>query len=290
NKANDALLSNPQSAALRANRCSLRAEAQRTLRSMENESWQARAQDIQSFTNENDHQGFYNAIKAIHGPAKCNITPVRSLGGELKDKQQIQVRWAKHFGTSVPIIIMKDRLTPPSFVLMFGDCKIKATLSMTKKPQSFKTPVAFGVRMSNLKPGKKVTRGLLGAAWRLIRFQCVLKETLKVSEESEEEAVVHEIPKVMMMMLRSWWKSTVRNCPLRSCFELYKEKTRHWKSQRREEDTVKVASFQPKTQGCFAGAKPICLLEDYHPDKLVLCKRPSIDNTELLLGRSSRNQ
>ncbi|KAG7165167.1 hypothetical protein Hamer_G021687 [Homarus americanus] len=39
NKANDALLSNPQSTALRANWCSLRAEAEGTLRNMENEWW-----------------------------------------------------------------------------------------------------------------------------------------------------------------------------------------------------------------------------------------------------------
>lgn len=90
NKAHDALLSNPLSAALRANWRSLRSETQRKLREMENGWWQARAEEIQGFADRHDSHGFYNAIKAIHGPSKRNITPVRSDHGVLlKENQQI---------------------------------------------------------------------------------------------------------------------------------------------------------------------------------------------------------
>lgn len=44
---------------------------------------------------------FYNAVKSVYGPQKCNITPVRSENSLVlfKVKQEILQCWAEHFNS-----------------------------------------------------------------------------------------------------------------------------------------------------------------------------------------------
>ena len=100
-KALAAHLSNPQSTSLKARFNNIRAETQRTLRAMKNDWWTKKAHEIQHHADTNNSHAFYDSIKAIYGPQRKNITPVRSADGTIlyKDKQQILDRWAEHFNT-----------------------------------------------------------------------------------------------------------------------------------------------------------------------------------------------
>lgn len=66
---------------------------------MEDTWWVQKAQEIQNLADCNNTQGFYDAIKALYGPRKRAIAPVRSADSStlLKDRQEILARWANHF-------------------------------------------------------------------------------------------------------------------------------------------------------------------------------------------------
>ena len=58
------------------------------------------AAETQNFAYANNMHQFYEAIKAIHGPVRRNLTSVKSVDGVLlKDQQQILGRWAEHFSS-----------------------------------------------------------------------------------------------------------------------------------------------------------------------------------------------
>ena len=61
--------------------------------------WRQKAQEIQNLADCNNTQGFYDAIKALYGPRKRAIAPVRSADGStlFKDRHEILARWANHF-------------------------------------------------------------------------------------------------------------------------------------------------------------------------------------------------
>ena len=66
---------------------------------MEDTWWVQKAQEIQQLADCNNTQGFYDAIKALYGPKKRAIAPVRSADGSrlFKDRHEILARWANHF-------------------------------------------------------------------------------------------------------------------------------------------------------------------------------------------------
>ncbi len=66
---------------------------------MENTWWVQKAQEIQNLADCNNTQGFYDALKALYGPRKWAIAPVRSADGStlFKDRHEILARWANHF-------------------------------------------------------------------------------------------------------------------------------------------------------------------------------------------------
>ena len=110
NKAHDAWLSNPNSTQLKQTFQNLRKETQLKLRDMENKWWINQAKDLQNLADSNDQHGFYNGLKAIYGPQKRNLVPVRSQEGNLlKDKSAILNRWAQHFQT---LLNHKNPTTP----------------------------------------------------------------------------------------------------------------------------------------------------------------------------------
>ena len=65
NVAHDAKLRNPGSVSLHNKWKELRSQAQKELRLIENKWWTEKAEEIQSYANNNDTQKFYNAIKAV---------------------------------------------------------------------------------------------------------------------------------------------------------------------------------------------------------------------------------
>ena len=100
-QAHKALLSCPGSSTLKAAFAEARSATQRALRSMEDTWWVQKAHEIQTFADCNNTQGFYDAIKALYGPRKRAIAPVRSDDGSVlfKERHEILCRWANHFET-----------------------------------------------------------------------------------------------------------------------------------------------------------------------------------------------
>ncbi len=98
-EARKALLSCPGSPTLITSFTAARAETQRALRIMENTWWVQKSQEIQNLADCNNIQGFYDALKALYGPRKRAIVPVRSADGStlFKDRHEILARWANHF-------------------------------------------------------------------------------------------------------------------------------------------------------------------------------------------------
>lgn len=99
NKAHQSALRNPFSGYLRHQWQNKRAEAQRSLRAMENEWWLKVASDLQGFADSGDLQNFYSSLKRVFGPTNRSMTPVRSLDGThlLTSKNQILNRWQEHY-------------------------------------------------------------------------------------------------------------------------------------------------------------------------------------------------
>jgi len=98
NNAHNSYLRDPTNVAARRKWQNSRAEAQRTLRLMEDAWWAERAREIQSLAEQNDMHSFYSSIKALSGPANRSLNPVKSAGGEmLRDREHILQRWADHF-------------------------------------------------------------------------------------------------------------------------------------------------------------------------------------------------
>lgn len=96
-----ALLSCPGSSTLKATFAEARAETQSALWSMEDNWWVQKAQEIQHLADINNTQGFYDAIKALYGPRKRTVAPVRSadVSTLFKDRHEILDCWTDHFST-----------------------------------------------------------------------------------------------------------------------------------------------------------------------------------------------
>ena len=109
NAAHDALLRNPASRTLRERFSSKRATVQRKLRWMENNWWAEKAAQIQSYANINDTKSFYEALKAVYGPIRFSLHPVRSIDGDLiKNKELILKRWAEYLQNLLNMVHTTD--------------------------------------------------------------------------------------------------------------------------------------------------------------------------------------
>ena len=78
NKAHRAFLNNPSSDYLKQQWQNKRSEAQRLLRTMENEWWSKTASTMQDFADAGDLQNFYKSLRQIYGPVNRSLAPVRS--------------------------------------------------------------------------------------------------------------------------------------------------------------------------------------------------------------------
>ena len=113
NAAHDAILRNPTSRTLRERFSSKRATVQRKLRWMENNWWAEKAAQIQSYANINDTKSFYEALKAVYGPRRFSLHPVRSINSDLvKNKELILERWAEYLQN----LLSKVHTTDPGFL------------------------------------------------------------------------------------------------------------------------------------------------------------------------------
>ncbi|CAJ1059686.1 uncharacterized protein LOC125980616 [Xyrichtys novacula] len=88
-KAHAAVLSNPYSPSLRTRYKAIRGETQKQLRTMENEWWLKKAEEIQRQAEDNNAHAFYEAVKSLYGLQKRNIAPVRFANGSELFKEQM---------------------------------------------------------------------------------------------------------------------------------------------------------------------------------------------------------
>ena len=73
-------------------------QAQKSLRTMRDSWWKARAADLQNAADKRDYKSFYQGLKAVYGPHFKASPVIRSKEGVLlKDSTQIRDRWAEHF-------------------------------------------------------------------------------------------------------------------------------------------------------------------------------------------------
>ncbi|KAJ8346418.1 hypothetical protein SKAU_G00278190 [Synaphobranchus kaupii] len=90
-----ATLNNPSSCITRQQWQRARREVQRTTRTIQNEWWTKKAQEIQSFADKNDMHNFYNDVKTVYGSVNRCITPLKTADGltVLKDQNSILLRF-----------------------------------------------------------------------------------------------------------------------------------------------------------------------------------------------------
>ena len=139
NMARAAHLSNQNSHYLRANLSNLRAEVQRSLRQMQNDWWCQKSHEIQEYSDDNDYQTLFSAIRVTLGPSQNSIAPLKSADGHsIKDQQGILDRWVEHlsqllnqmnpidpqFADHLPSLPLFDSLdTTPTFDEIQAACK-----------------------------------------------------------------------------------------------------------------------------------------------------------------------
>ena len=77
----------------------IRSTVQLKLRAMQDSWLSAKADEIQSYADQNDMQKFYSSLKAIYGPTSACPVPLLSVDGTklIADKDMILERWVEHF-------------------------------------------------------------------------------------------------------------------------------------------------------------------------------------------------
>ena len=91
NEAHAALLRPPSNYVLRIKWSELQSKTRKELRWMQNEWWINKVRQIQQYSDSNEMQKFYEAIKTVHDPTHHATHPVRSTDGKtlIKDRHGI---------------------------------------------------------------------------------------------------------------------------------------------------------------------------------------------------------
>ena len=76
-----------------------KADVQNQVRQIKNSWWTEKALEIQRLADSGDTRGFFSATKAVYGPSRRGLNPIRSKDGQvlLKDNESINKRWREHF-------------------------------------------------------------------------------------------------------------------------------------------------------------------------------------------------
>ena len=97
--AHKACLNDPSSDILRSNYSRIRSTVQTMLRTMRDEWWAQKAEEIQLHADKHDMKSFYAALREVYGPSFDTVSPVLTKDGQslLVEKEKILARWAEHF-------------------------------------------------------------------------------------------------------------------------------------------------------------------------------------------------
>ena len=79
----------------------LQRQAQAALRRMQDEWWEKKADEIETYAATKNSRMFFSAIKEVYGPTKPRTKPLLTADGPtlLKEKSSINARWREHFST-----------------------------------------------------------------------------------------------------------------------------------------------------------------------------------------------
>ena len=79
----------------------LKRQAWTALHRMQDERWEKKADEIETYAATKNSKMFFSAIKEVYGPTKPRTTPLLSADGStlLKEKSSINKRWREHFST-----------------------------------------------------------------------------------------------------------------------------------------------------------------------------------------------
>lgn len=192
NKAHQALLSNPSSDFLRQQWRDKRAEAQRTLRTMEDDWWTEVAVDLQGFADSGDLQNFYSSLKQVFGPTNRSLAPVRSKDRTTLhiNRNQILERWQEHYcdllNSQNPCEPAQlDSIADRPTVRELEDPPTYEEVSIaTQKLKNNKSPGIDGV------PGEVIKHGGRALCFRLYQLISAMWESERVPQQWKDAQII----------------------------------------------------------------------------------------------------
>ncbi|XP_030754472.1 uncharacterized protein LOC115881203 [Sitophilus oryzae] len=96
-KAHTGLVNNPECRQAQKHFTTAKHEAQKTIRAAKNSWWKSKANEIQTYADNNDSRRFFQALRELYGPVNRSSL-IRDVNGELlKDETEIRHRWKEHF-------------------------------------------------------------------------------------------------------------------------------------------------------------------------------------------------
>nr|XP_014353239.1 PREDICTED: LOW QUALITY PROTEIN: uncharacterized protein LOC106706591 [Latimeria chalumnae] len=127
----------------------IRNQVQTELRIMCDTWWSKKADELQSYADQNDMKNFYNIIKTVYGPQSSGSTPVMSTDESplLTDKNQILERWADHFQG----LLNKKSAISEETIHQLPQCAINDILA--KEPTVSETEKAIRLLSNGKAPG-----------------------------------------------------------------------------------------------------------------------------------------
>ena len=159
---------------------------------MEDSWWKQKAHEIQNLADCNNTQGFYDGIKALYGPRKRSIAPVRSDDGSTlyKDRQEILSRWASHFET----LLNHNNPIDPHILDTLPD--LPPLMHLDTPPQYSETRQAIRSLKNNKSPGpdgipaEVFKRGGYLLTRRLHLLICTIWEHVTIPQDWKDANIV----------------------------------------------------------------------------------------------------
>lgn len=167
--------------------------AQKTLRTMKEEWWLERAQDIQAAADSYDYKTLFARLKAVYGPCSRGSSPLLSANGEhlLHHQEDILARWVEHFDAVLNRVstISEDALdaVPQRAILEELDDppSVTETMKAIKQMSAGKSPGMDSIPAEIYKHGGKVL------AIRLTELFVSIWEHGLMPQEFKDALIIH---------------------------------------------------------------------------------------------------
>ena len=144
---------------------------------MQDERWEKKADEIETYAATKNSKMFFSAIKEVYGPTKPRTTPLLSADGLtlLKEKSSINARWREHFSTllsrpsSVDPTVLDQIPREPVITSFDLPTRIEEVLKAIRQTSSGKSPGTDGIPAQSFKSAGPVAlealHSLLTSIW-----------------------------------------------------------------------------------------------------------------------------